>query len=82
MKLKEYLRVNKIPQHKFALTVGRSQGYISQVLSGRYILRGKVARQWSEATAFQVTPHDLNAEDYPNLTDGIPPDRLTNVTAA
>ncbi|MEG3135501.1 helix-turn-helix transcriptional regulator [Rouxiella sp. T17] len=80
MKLREYLRSNSMPQCKFAQKVGRSQGYISLVVSGRYILKGKMARQWAEATNFHVTPHDLNAEDYPNPTDGLPPEhqRLLN----
>lgn len=82
MNLKDYLRANRIPQREFALRVGCAQSYVSLVSSGHYILKGKVARQWSEATGFQVTPHDLNAEDYPNPTDGIPPEHQSNVTAA
>ncbi|MBG6240465.1 MAG: XRE family transcriptional regulator [Candidatus Symbiopectobacterium sp. Clec_Harlan] len=73
MKLKEYLLHENISQSSFAAMVGVSQGFISQVIAGKYKPRGSRAIDWSRATKWLVTPHDLNSEDYPNAADGLPP---------
>lgn len=72
MNLNIYLKKNGISQASFAALVGVTQGYVSQVIAGAYKPRGKNALKWSEATKWQVTPHEINSDDYPNLTDGLP----------
>ncbi|EAR6708274.1 transcriptional regulator [Salmonella enterica] len=72
MKLSEYLRSNGIRQSTFAATVGVTQGFISSVIKGRYVPKGRKAIEWSEATEWAVTPHELNPHDYPNEYDGLP----------
>lgn len=72
MKLCDYLKQNRIKQADFARTAGVSQGYVSQILSGKYKPKGNKAIRWSAATNWLVTPHELNSEDYPNERDGLP----------
>lgn len=72
MKLIDYLKQNRIKQADFAKAAGVSQGYVSQILNGKYKPKGKKAIRWSAATNWQVTPHELNSEDYPNENDGLP----------
>lgn len=72
MNLSEFLKTNGISQSRFANDVGVTQSYVSQVLAGLYKPKGKTALKWSEATGWRVTPHELNSEDYPNATDGVP----------
>ncbi|AXF76084.1 helix-turn-helix transcriptional regulator [Erwinia tracheiphila] len=77
MNLNDYLKQNGISQAEYAVAAGVSQGFVSQVIAGRYKPKGRKAIRWSEATKWQVTPHELNSEDYPNKTDGLPIDQLT-----
>lgn len=72
MNLNSYLKKYGISQASFANLVGVTQGYVSQVVAGAYKPKGKTALKWSEATRWEVTPHEINSEDYPNLSDGIP----------
>ncbi|MDJ0475614.1 helix-turn-helix transcriptional regulator [Pantoea eucalypti] len=71
MKLNDYLQKNALTQAEFASLVGVSQGYVSQVLTGKCKLRGSAAIKWSQITNWQVTPHELNSSDYPNVLDGV-----------
>ncbi len=82
MKLGEYLSSKGISQQEFGKKLDLTQGYVSHVVVGRHSPRGSMAVKIAAATDFQVTPHDLNAMDYPNPTDGIPPEHQSNVTAA
>ncbi|CNK97229.1 MULTISPECIES: helix-turn-helix domain-containing protein [Yersinia] len=82
MKLHEYLKQSGITQIEFAAKVGSTQSYVSQISASRYVLKGKVARRWSAATNWAVTPHDFNPEDYPNPIDGIPPEHQCTAPAA
>ncbi|MBM7346082.1 helix-turn-helix domain-containing protein [Pantoea coffeiphila] len=77
MDLNDYLKQNSISQSDYAITVGVSQGFVSQVIAGKYKPKGRKAIQWSEATNWQVTPHELNCDDYPNKTDGLPKSALS-----
>lgn len=74
MKFKDYLQQNDITQLEFSLMVGASQSHVSRVATGAWSLKGRVARKWAEATGWSVTPHELCPEDYPNPTDGLPPE--------
>ncbi|ADU69459.1 helix-turn-helix transcriptional regulator [Pantoea sp. At-9b] len=77
MNLNDYLKQNGISQADYAVVVGVSQGFVSQVIAGRYKPKGRKAICWSEATNWQVTPHELNSEDYPNKTDGLPAEQVS-----
>lgn len=72
MKLNIYLKNQKISQSEFARMVGVTQGFISQVIAGNYVPRGRKAIDWASKTNWMVTPHDLNPIDYPNPLDGLP----------
>ncbi|EJN3583889.1 helix-turn-helix transcriptional regulator [Escherichia coli] len=72
MTLDEYLRQSSIKQADFAAIVGVSQGFVSGVITGRYMPQGRKAIEWAKATDWNVTPHELNPHDYPNMEDGIP----------
>jgi len=72
MKLVDYLKLNRIRQTDFAKAAGVSQGYVSQVIGGKYKPRGSKAIKWSALTGWQVTPHELNSDDYPGSKDGLP----------
>lgn len=72
MKLNEYLRLNGVRQSAFAAAVGVTQGFVSSVIKGRYVPKGRKAIEWSKATGWVVTPHELNPYDYPNEYDGLP----------
>ncbi|HBH7051313.1 TPA: helix-turn-helix domain-containing protein [Morganella morganii] len=72
MKLGIYLKKYGVSQSEFAKLVGVTQGYVSQVVAGNYRLKGKKAIEWAFKTQWLVTPHDLNPDDYPNPSDGIP----------
>lgn len=74
MKLDDYLHKNRITQAAFGIRAGFTQGHISQIIAGRMIPKGSKARCIAEATNWQVTPHELNPVDYPNPTDGLPPE--------
>jgi len=71
MNLNEYLQKNALTQCQFASLVGVSQGYVSQVITGKSKLRGSAAIKWSQTTNWQVTPHELNSSDYPHALDGM-----------
>ncbi|QGH64183.1 transcriptional regulator [Serratia proteamaculans] len=82
MDLKTYLKQHRIPQHKFAAIVGTTQGWVSLVANGKYILTGETAIQWAKATNWTVTPHNLNPKAYPNPTDGLPQENDGSTAAA
>jgi Uncharacterized protein conserved in bacteria, prophage-related len=72
MDLKNYLKSSGTRQQDFALLVGETQGYVSRIVSKKCLVGATTALKWSAATGFQVTPHDLRPDIYPNPTDGIP----------
>ncbi|ATG17138.1 transcriptional regulator [Providencia alcalifaciens] len=72
MNLSLYLKNQKISQSEFARMVGVTQGFVSQVIAGNYVPRGRKAIEWASKTNWLVTPHELNPIDYPNPYDGLP----------
>ncbi|ORJ47828.1 transcriptional regulator [Kluyvera intermedia] len=72
MDLKNYLKTSGVRQQDFAELVGESQGYVSRVASGKCLLGAATSLKWAAATEFQVTPHDLRPDLYPNPNDGVP----------
>ncbi|BCU91132.1 hypothetical protein YP72344_26270 [Yersinia pseudotuberculosis] len=75
MLLVSYLKKQKISQAEFAALVGVSQSFVSQVIAGTYVPRGRKAIDWASATHWEVTPHELNPDDYPYPKDGLPDER-------
>ncbi|RTQ01272.1 XRE family transcriptional regulator [Enterobacter sp. WCHEn045836] len=74
MKLNEFLKKSNMRQADFAVLAGVSQARVSRAVAGIQPVRGRIARKWAEITNWQVTPHELCPEDYPNPTDGLPPE--------
>ncbi|EAM8673184.1 transcriptional regulator [Salmonella enterica] len=72
MKLEKYLTLKKIKQQDFAITVGKTQGYISRIANETCKLKGDEVIKWAAATNYAVTPHDLRPDLYPNPNDGLP----------
>ncbi|WP_336817824.1 transcriptional regulator [Cedecea sp. MMO-103] len=72
MDLKTYLKTSGVRQQHFAALVGRTQGYVSRIASGECFLGAATALKWAAATEYQVTPHDLRPDLYPNPKDGVP----------
>ena len=72
MKLSRYLKSIKITQKAFADRVGVSQGMVHQWAKEISRVSGEKVRVVSKATNWQVTPHDLRPDIYPNPTDGLP----------
>ncbi|BBK12966.1 MULTISPECIES: helix-turn-helix transcriptional regulator [Klebsiella] len=72
MKLKDYLKTSGVSQHEFAVLVGKTQGYVSRIATGKCLLGAATALKWAAATEYQVTPHDLLPNIYRKPTDGIP----------
>ena len=72
MKLKDYLKTSGVRQHEFAALVGKTQGYVSRSAAGECFLSAATALEWSAATKYQVTPHDLLPNIYRKPTDGLP----------
>lgn len=58
------------------VAVGRLFGIAGQAVSGWYVKGIPADRVLTiaEATQWQVTPHDLRPDIYPNPTDGLPAD--------
>lgn len=82
MKLNEYLKKSNMRQADFALLVGVSQARVSRAVGGVQPVRGRVACKWAEATGWQVTPHELCPADYPNPSDGLPPEIQISILKA
>ncbi|EAO0414594.1 helix-turn-helix domain-containing protein [Salmonella enterica] len=72
MTLDEYLKKNRVRQSCLATLAGCSQSMISLVTTGRSQLSPEKVLRIAEATNFEVTPHELRPDIYPNPTDGLP----------
>ncbi|CTZ10676.1 helix-turn-helix domain-containing protein [Escherichia coli] len=72
MTLDEYLKKNRVRQSCLAALAGCSQSMISLVATGRSQLSPEKVLRIAEATNFEVTPHELRPDIYPNPTDGLP----------
>ncbi|EFA1534654.1 transcriptional regulator, partial [Escherichia coli] len=70
MTLDEYLKKNRVRQSCLAALAGCSQSMISLVATGRSQLSPEKVLRIAEATNFEVTPHELRPDIYPNPTDG------------
>ncbi|MEQ4511794.1 MAG: helix-turn-helix domain-containing protein [Dickeya sp.] len=72
MDLLSYLKRSQVRQQDFAETVGKSQGLVSRIATGKSKLRDDQVIKWAAATGFIVTPHDLRPDMYPKPSDGVP----------
>jgi predicted XRE-type DNA-binding protein len=46
MKLKDYLKTSGVSQHEFAVLVGKTQGYVSRIATGKCLLGAATALKW------------------------------------
>jgi transcriptional regulator with XRE-family HTH domain len=67
MRLKDYLKKNKITQANFASLIGISQGYLSLIVRGLNNPSFKLALKIEKITLGQVTTEDLNAFLFKNM---------------
>lgn len=63
MKLKEYLKTNKIKAKEFAEKIGVTPAYVTLIHQGKRWPRVDLMRRISEATDGQVTANDFAAVD-------------------
>ncbi|AXD05112.1 helix-turn-helix domain-containing protein [Salmonella enterica subsp. enterica serovar Give] len=82
MTLDEYLKKNRVRQSCLATLAGCSQSMISLVTTGRSQLSPEKVLRIAEATNFEVTPHELRPDIYPNPTDGLPVGDKANTQTA
>ena len=64
MKLSEYLETHQVSQAAFGRRVSVTQAAVSRWIAGGRIEAGRV-RQIAQATAGEVTPHDLRPDLFP-----------------
>ncbi|KMQ75278.1 Helix-turn-helix domain [Marinobacter subterrani] len=63
---------NRVTQRQLAEHLKVTQGLIYQWLSGHRKVSAEKVLSVCEATDWQITPHELRPDIYPNQTDGIP----------
>ena len=69
MKLREYLKKNKIRQAEFAAIIGVSHRGLKYYISGSYMPSREIMIEIARATDFEVTPNDFyNIGDVKNAT--------------
>jgi DNA-binding transcriptional regulator YdaS (Cro superfamily) len=73
--LRAYMTRNKVTQRQLAEQLKVTQGLIYQWLSGHRQVSAEKVLAVCEATDWQVTPHELRPDIYPNPTDGLPAER-------
>lgn len=74
--LRSYMTRNVVTQRQLAADIGVTQGLIYQWLSGHRKVAAEKVLSVSKATGWQVTPHELRPDIYPNPTDGLPADKV------
>lgn len=72
MNLNKY--ISQTTQTALAARVGVTQGMVFQWLSGRKRVAAEKVIAVSAASGWQVTPHELRPDIYPNKLDGMPAD--------
>lgn len=73
--LRAYMALNRVTQRQLADHLKVTQGLIYQWLSGIRKVSAEKVLSVCEATGWQVTPHELRPDIYPNPTDGLPADK-------
>ncbi|MCP4064670.1 MAG: helix-turn-helix domain-containing protein [Gammaproteobacteria bacterium] len=76
MKLSTFL--NQLPpggRSDFAKHIGVAPAYLYQMVNGIRPISPKRALSICEGSDWQVTPHELRPDIYPNPTDGLPAER-------
>jgi DNA-binding transcriptional regulator YdaS (Cro superfamily) len=69
MKLDDWLWANKTRQSAFAIQLGISKGYLSDLCAGNRQPSLRLAQQIALCTAGQVMPHDFfNVSEPPEAT--------------
>jgi len=70
--LKAYMAREKVTQRQLAAQINCTQGLIHQWLSGLRKIAAEKVLSVACATNWEVTPHQLRPDLYPNPTDGLP----------
>ncbi len=73
------MTLNRVTQRQLADQRRVTQGLIYQWLSGLRKVSAEKVLSVSEATEWQVTPHELRPDIYPNPTDGIPAEKVADL---
>ena len=77
MTLNEWLHEAGISQAELAKRLEITQGAVSHWLTGRNTMPGELVIKVSKLTGYQVRPHDLRSDLYPNPADAMPLERVT-----
>ncbi|NWN92270.1 helix-turn-helix domain-containing protein [Marinobacter adhaerens] len=77
--LRAYMARNRVTQRQLADHLKVTQGLIYQWLSGHRKVSAEKTLSVCEATDWQVTPHELRPDIYPNPTDGLPAEKTGEV---
>jgi DNA-binding transcriptional regulator YdaS (Cro superfamily) len=72
MNLETYLSSSGETQAEFAEKAGLTQGAISHLIKKARNASSETCRLIGIATSWQVSPHDLRPDMYPNPWDGLP----------
>lgn len=70
--LRAYMARNQVTQRQLAGHLSVTQGLIHQWLSGHRKVSAEKVLAVCEAAGWQVSPHQLRPDIYPNPTDGLP----------
>jgi DNA-binding transcriptional regulator YdaS (Cro superfamily) len=71
-KLVSFMHLNGVSQMQLASSLGVSQALVSQWLSGGRQITPEDARNLCEYSKWQIRPHDLRPDIWPNPTDALP----------
>ena len=78
MTLAEYLKASDMTQQQLADLLGVSDGLVSHWLVGRKQIQAAEVFKIGRMSAWQVRPHDLRPDLWPNASDAIPPATTRN----
>lgn len=80
MNMLDFMKVNNLTQSDFARSLGVTQGAVSQ-----WLIRGVPPERvlsLCQESGWQMTPHELRPDIYPNPTDALPNDVMSGDEAA
>ena len=72
MKLDEWLHESGVSQAELAKRLELTQGAVSHWITGRNTLPAELVLKVARVTGYQVRPHDLRSDLYPNPADAMP----------
>jgi DNA-binding transcriptional regulator YdaS (Cro superfamily) len=72
MTLAEFLEESAMSQQRLAEALNVSQGLISHWINNRKEIQPEEALKIAKISGWQVRPHDLRPDIWPNATDALP----------